>query len=278
MTALKKFGRLPRAFDPRIPKLSLVAVTQPPLPSEINYSAGMAANLGAMLNDTLGDCTCAAVGHAIQVWSFNAGGTTITPPDADIEKLYEEAGGYVPGNPATDNGAVIQTVLTDWLNGPVDGNQLTAFVEIDQRRPANVKRAIWESACVDIGFDVPAFMNMNPGATWDVDPSGDNTIIGGHSVILVGYQSDGTYILESWGDIYFMTPAFMEQFCDEAYMLADKSWVEGTGNTPAGLNILQLEALMQAMREPVDGPHKQHRHHRRQMKKRDLPHLQPVQR
>jgi hypothetical protein len=269
-----KFGRLPRAFDPRIPKLSLVAVTQPPLPSEINYASGMASNLGAMLNDTIGDCTCAAVGHALQVWSFNAAGTMFTPPDKAIEQLYEEAGGYVPGNPATDNGAVIQTVLTDWLNGPVAGNQLIAFVEIDQRRAANIKRGIWEGGAVDIGFDVPAYMNMNPGATWDVDPDADNSIIGGHSVILIGYQTDGTYVLESWGSIYYMTPAFMAKFCDEAYMLADKAWVEGTGNTPAGLNILQLEALMQAMRAPTLN-NKRNRHHRRRWK-HARPRLIPV--
>jgi hypothetical protein len=268
------FGRLPRGNNPKIPKLSLVAVSQPPLPTEVNYSIGMPANLGAMLNDTLGDCTCAAVGHAIQVWSFNVSGTVNTPPDNAIEKLYEEAGGYVPGNPATDNGAVIQTVLSDWLQGAVDGNRLTAFVEIDQRRPANIKRGIWEGGAVDIGFDVPAYMNMNPGATWDVDPQGDNTIIGGHSVILIGYQSDGTYVLESWGSIYYMTPAFMERFCDEAYMLANQAWVETNGSTPAGLNILQLEALMQAMREHTGTP-RRNRHHRRRWK-HTRPHLIPV--
>src|SRR5271155_2585228 len=104
----KKLGRLSRGHDPRIPRMSAVRrkdVPLPPLPESIDYSTGMPSDLGAMLNDELGDCTCAAVGHAIQIWTFNADGASemITPPDSDIEQLYEVAGGYVPGNESTDN-------------------------------------------------------------------------------------------------------------------------------------------------------------------------------
>ena len=69
-----KFGRLHRTYDPRIPHLSALLAGQvpPPPPPSIDWTKGMPANLGMMLNDTLGDCTCAAVYHAIQVWTYNS--------------------------------------------------------------------------------------------------------------------------------------------------------------------------------------------------------------
>lgn len=269
-----KFGRKPRGFDTRIPQMAALRAGQtlPPLPTVVNYASNMPADLGMMLNDALGDCTCAAVGHAIQVWTANAAGESkmLTPPDNDILALYEIAGGYVPGNPNTDQGAMIQTVLTDWLNDPVDGNELAAFVEINQRDTDEIRRSIWECGVADIGFEVPSYMPTSPGSIWDVNQHADQSIIGGHSVDLVGYdRGAGTFTVISWGARYTMTEAFLNKFCDEAYALANQAWVETTGQTPAGLTIAELEALMQSMIWN-GGDRQRHRHlHRNKRRRRD---------
>lgn len=78
-TATFKLGRLARSHDKRIPMLhTLMAgkALEPVVPS-VDYTKGMPSNLGMMKNDTLGDCTCAAFYHAMQVWSFNAGKRSI---------------------------------------------------------------------------------------------------------------------------------------------------------------------------------------------------------
>jgi hypothetical protein len=264
----RKLGRLPRGHDARIPKMVAVRKDSPPLPTSIDYSIGMPSDLGAMLNDSLGDCTCAAVGHAIQIWTFNADGSSkmVTPPDSDIEALYELAGGYVPGNPSTDNGCVEQTVLTDWLNDAVDGNVLTAYVEVDQTDMDEVKRTICECGLIYIGFNVPNYlMNVPAGGTWDVDPHGDNSSAGGHAVVICGYDVNGNMKVQSWGDWYIMTPAFWAANVDECYALANKDWMETTGNSPAGLTIAELETLMQSMKfTPPSGDRRQHRRKKRQ--------------
>jgi hypothetical protein len=268
-----KFGRLPRTFDTRIPQMATLRARQPappPLPPNVEYGSGMPGDLGMMLNDNLGDCVEAAAGHAIQTWSFNADRSMITPPDSAIEKFYEIAGGYVPGNPNTDNGTIIQVALADWLNDPVDNNTLTAFVEVDVVNLAEVKRTIWECGLIYIGFNVPAFLQNNlegAGSVWDVDPSGDNSIFGGHCVVLTGYDATGNMTLISWGSFYTMTPAFWAQFVDECYALANPSWFMATGQTPAGLSLAQLEALMQSLKGGLASPRRRHRHHRR-MKRR----------
>jgi hypothetical protein len=223
----------------------------------------MPADLGMMLNDTLGDCTAAACGHALQVFSHNATPPMVTPTDGQVEALYEATGGYVPGEPNTDNGAVEQVVLQYWLNNPLDSNQLAAFVEIDVKDLADVKRAIWECGVVYIGLTVPAFLqNLEaPGSNWNVSPNADNTIIGGHAVAVVGWDARDNFILISWGAVYTMTPSFWLGFVDEAYALANPAWMEKTGRSPAGLSLGKLEALMASMR--ADPKPQEHRHHRR---------------
>src|SRR5215813_7728047 len=92
----RKLGRTPRSYNPRIPHLSAILAGKqvPPPPPSVNYSGKMPADFGMMMNDTLGDCTCAAFYHAIQVWSFNAKNKEVTEPDKDVEQLYIQACGY----------------------------------------------------------------------------------------------------------------------------------------------------------------------------------------
>jgi hypothetical protein len=237
-----------------------------PIPAEVNYAQGMPSNLGFMLNDVLGDCVEAAAGHAIQLWSFNAARNMVTPPDSDIEAFYELAGGYVPGNPNTDTGTIEQVALKDWLNSPIDGNELAAFVEINQQDLNEVRRSIYECGLVFIGLNVPAYLQSNlevPGSLWDVDPSGDSSIIGGHAVIVTGYDSTGNMPLISWGSAYTMTRAFFEKYVDECYALANPSWMSITGSSPAGMTIEELEKLMNSFIDPQTQKNAQHRHHRR---------------
>ena len=71
-------------------------------------------------------------------------------------------------------------------------------------------------------------------------------IIGGHAVILAGYDDQGARVI-SWGQYYTMTWEFFGKFVDEVYAIADSEWIESTGQTPGGLTLDQLEAQMQAL-------------------------------
>src|ERR1019366_8718512 len=93
-----RLGRHARSYDNRVPHMSalLAGKTLPPIPASKDWTQGMPANLGMMMNDSLGDCTCAAVYHAKQVWTLNASKED-TQPDSSVLSLYEKACGYVPG-------------------------------------------------------------------------------------------------------------------------------------------------------------------------------------
>jgi hypothetical protein len=228
-----------------------------PPPAE-DWTQGMASNLGMMLNDTLGDCTCAAFYHALQVWTYNATGTTVTQPDPDVEKLYVLACGYNPKAGGEGPGGNEQNVLTYILRsgaptGPAGKtvNKLTAFVEVDPRNLDDVKRAIVDCGVAYIGFNVPQYIVPAPPATppavWNVQ-SANAKIAGGHAVVLAGYDAEG-FRLISWGQYYTMTWAFFAKYVDEVYALADPVWIAAKGTTPGGLTLAQLQAQMQALAE-----------------------------
>jgi hypothetical protein len=253
-----KLGRLHRTYDPRVPHLSAMLAGQiltPPPPSADN-TTGMPANLGMMLNDTLGDCTCAAVYHAMQVWSFTAGGKMVTQPDSDVQKLYVLACGYNPRVPGEGPGGNEQHVLSYLLTkgaptGPTGAptHKISAFVEVDPRNTDDVKRTICDCGVAYIGLNVPQSVQppgQPPPAVWQYVPT-DSNIIGGHAVVLAGYDANGARLI-SWGQYYTMTWEFFAHFVDEVYAIADSEWFESTGKTPGGFTLDQLEQQMQALK------------------------------
>src|SRR5487761_2483904 len=76
----------------------------PSAPASCDWSDKI-TQFSMMLNDSLGCCTIAGCGHAVQVWTANTGGI-ITVADSVIEGMYEKWDGYVPGDASTDTGGV----------------------------------------------------------------------------------------------------------------------------------------------------------------------------
>jgi len=253
----RKLGKLPPRVDLRTLKMKKYILPTPPPPA-VYWSKGYPA-WSMMLNDTLGDCTCAAFYHALQVWSYNTTeGAMVTQPDADVEKLYILACGYNPRVGGEGPGGNEQKLLTYILRtgaptGPTGqtANKLTAFVEVDPRNIDDVKRAILNCGVAYIGFNVPQFIVPAPPATppavWNVQTTNTN-IVGGHAVVLAGYNAQGARVI-SWGQYYTMTWAFFSQYVDEVYALADSTWIEAKGTTPGGLTLAELQSQMQALAE-----------------------------
>jgi outer membrane receptor protein involved in Fe transport len=80
---------------------------------------------------------------------------------------------------------------------------------------------------------------------WDVENT-NNAIVGGHAVVLAGYNATGARLI-SWGQYYTMTWSFFAKYVDEVYAIADNTWVEKKGTTPGGLSVAELEVQMKAL-------------------------------
>lgn len=222
-------------------------------PVSVNYLKAMPNNLGMFLNDTLGDCTCAAVYHSLQVWTFMTNTMQIYS-NANVLATYEALCGYNPSDPSTDQGGVEQNVLKGWLTGGVpigpsgDRDVLSAWIEVDPRNINDVKWVINSCGVAYIGFNVPSNImpdNAPPPQVWDVAPNA--TILGGHAVALAGYDSSVVNLI-SWGQKYEMTWPFFQQYTDEIYALVNANWLTYTASTPLGFTLDQLALQMSALK------------------------------
>ena len=256
-----KLGKKPPKVDSRTLRLAkyLTPELAPP-PISVNWF-GNVTSWGMMDNDSLGDCTCAAAGHGVQVATLNnLQMRMVTPPDSTILSLYEKACGYVLGDPSTDQGGVIVDVL-NWVrqNQPWEHKfkhkhpfQLYAYADPNPGDVTHIKQAIQYFATVDIGLALPVTAQSQVGGVWDVvgnpnrDPNSMPGSWGGHSVIVAAYDAD-TLTCITWGALQKMTWNFWKTYVDEAHALLYRAWVQRFDTTfPDGM-LQQLKADLLAV-------------------------------
>jgi hypothetical protein len=230
-----KLGKKPRRYDRRTLRLArYLTPALPPPPPGVTNSEGV-TNWGMMLNDTLGDCTIAGVGHAIQVWTL-AKGNEVTVSDSTVLLYYEQWDGYNPNNPASDQGGVELDVLNDWRQSPngLDGHQLLAFADPDPQDTLHVQQAIRLFGGLYAGLQLP--ISAQTQDVWDVasGPNGQPGSWGGHCVFISDYAAD-TLTCITWGELKKMTWGFWGTYCDEAHALLSTDWQPLAGFDMAAL-------------------------------------------
>jgi len=245
----RKLGKLPPRLDERTLKMAkyLSPALTPP-PAAVYWSKGL-SSWGMMLNDNLGDCTCAAVGHAIQTWRLNLGTSlaAATLPDSDILTAYEQWCGYNPADPSTDQGGVELDVLNDWWSSGIAGDKIMAYADPAPANALHIKQAVWLFGGIYIGFNVPqSAMDQNQlGQPWTV-VANDGGIVGGHAVWCPDYNANGIWCI-TWGQRQFMTWAFWSAYCDESHALLSPDWINSKNMDPSGVDLTQLQADLQGV-------------------------------
>jgi hypothetical protein len=248
-----KLGKKPAKLDPRTLQLAkYFTPSLPSPPSAVDYTMGI-KSFGLMLNDQLGCCTIAAIGHAEQIWSAARGGE-YTLPDAAILQKYEEWCGYNPSDPNSDQGGVEIDVLNDWRQQTIWKHPLTAYADPNPRNLEHVKQAINLFGGVYIGVALPlSAQGLN---IWDAasGPDGVPDSWGGHAIFVPKYRtgSDGkvTFTCVSWGELIDITQDFWMYndpqngpYVDEVHALIAPEFLSlKTGKTPEGFDLTTLLA------------------------------------
>jgi hypothetical protein len=242
MNGPRKFGKHPPKTDARtlrIEKYFTAKLAPPPLRAD--WTRGFRIDYGTMLNDTLGDCTEAKKGHAIQCWTL-CNGRMVTVPDDAVLAAYEADAGYVPGDPATDQGENMLDNLNAWRKNGFGGHALMAYAAINYSSFWSIAQSISLFGLVDIGFQIPqSALDQNAaGKPWDV-VADDGGIQGGHDVIVPAYDLPSqTLTCITWGERQQMTWAFFQKYVDEAYALLSPNWISTRGVDPAGVDLETL--------------------------------------
>jgi hypothetical protein len=243
----KKLGKLEAKFLKGLPAFGKYTTELPAPPLVCKYSTAL-QQLGSMANTDIGDCTCAAVGHAIQVWTSLASSQVVLP-DATIISLYSKFG-YVPGDPNSDNGAAATDVLLYWYKNPVAGHTLDGFASIRPGNRTSIRDAIYLFGICYLGVQLPLTAQ---NGDW-ILPAGQALTgnwargsWGGHAIPACDYDAD-TLTVISWGKLVKVSWNWLDAFCDEAYALLSKDWITKTGNSPPGFDWLALQNDMNSFR------------------------------
>jgi len=160
-------------------------------------------------NDTLGDCTCAALAHGITAFNGLVGAKKIMTPAA-VEKVYFHLTGGI------DSGLEELTVLNYWQSNAVDGEKILAFVKIDPKNHTHVQQAIHIFGGVYVGFQVQqnCLQEFDGKQPWAPGPLTKD----GHAVFAVAYDAAGVTVL-TWGSTQQGTWAWWDECVDEAYAI-----------------------------------------------------------
>jgi hypothetical protein len=160
-------------------------------------------------NDTLGDCTIAALAHADTVYNGIVGKKKIMPKQAAVKLYLQLTGG-------ADSGLDELTVLNYWQSNPVSRDEILAFAKIDEKNHTHVQLAIQLFGGVYLGFQVQqnAVQKFDARQPWTPGPLTPD----GHAVYAVAYDATGVTVL-TWGNTQQATWAWWDECVDEAYAI-----------------------------------------------------------
>jgi hypothetical protein len=251
-----KLGKKPRRIDPRTLQLAKYTAKLASAPLVFDQTAEANPNFGMMLNDQLGDCAIAAVGHLQQIWT-SLTSSEVTATDPAVLAVYEAVGGYVPGDPSTDNGCVMLDVLNYWRKTGIFGNKLGAYAAVNPTSRQEIMDAIYYFGGIYVGLALPETAQTQ--AEWQYvanSPKNKPDSWGGHCVAAARYSFAAALPGETvprtvgcitWGSALEMTFQFLATYCDECYALIDSDWLTGAGESPDGFNLVQLQADLSAI-------------------------------
>jgi hypothetical protein len=160
-------------------------------------------------NNVYGDCTIAAVAHAITVYSGLIGKRKIWPRKSVIKLYFHLTGGI-------DSGLNELDVLNYWRSNKIDRDEIFAYTSIDVRNHTHIKQAIQLFGGVYLGFQVQqnCIEEFNAGQPW-VPGRLTNE---GHAVFAVGYDENELTVL-TWGSTQKATWGWWDECVDEAYAI-----------------------------------------------------------
>lgn len=229
------------------PKLNLADyVEEVKVPAAVHRSH-MEFPWGMLLNDQIGDCGEAMSIHGVEAFHLDA--QTPVPPfgDPEAEREYEDVGGYVPGDPSTDQGTDNQTLVDYWRDtGIKDASGLRHFIEgslfIDPQNRQLAKLAIWEFVVLFRALGLP--ITAQGQTYWrlaDGSLRGDAALgsWGYHDIPYLSYDSRRLRNV-TWGDEYLVDWDFDEAYAVQGLIVITHEQTNLRGVSPSGVNWTKL--------------------------------------
>ncbi|NUQ99547.1 MAG: hypothetical protein HOY79_24335 [Streptomyces sp.] len=242
-------GRLPD--DPDRPHLKVSRILTPELPAapdSVDWLSAVPGEAWGMLgNDQVGDCTVAGVAHKRIGDAFVNQGVRVNVSTTDCLKYYGHFG-YRLGDPATDQGAVCQDVLSYWHKHGFLGEKNLAYARVNVDNHDELKQAIDLFGQIYVGVTISqsAEDQFNSGETWDVVRRSPR--LGGHCITLGSYDKKSLGAV-TWGRVQRLTWRWWDVYGDEAWVAFNPGdFIDPrTGRDRAGLDRATLHGDYNAL-------------------------------
>lgn len=199
-----KLGRIaPRRIQPKLCATKLVDLTSILVPDDTSYrDAASASERDVYMNDQLGDCVPAGLNHLAGLASANAGGSFV-PTASEVLADYMAIGGYVMGNPSTDNGCDEDTAMNYYqTHGWANGTKAVGAIAVDATNWDEVRAMVYLFENVVFGVGLPdEWISPFPstdGFVWDAAPTVPEN---GHCFVAIDLKGgrNGVLVVNSWG-------------------------------------------------------------------------------
>ena len=185
----------------------------PKAPDKIDVPA--VVNWGMLGNDKYGDCTFAGIAHAEMAAAQALGLDEKAPIEQEVVQAYLS---YTGGR---DQGAVEADLLKFWQDNVLFNGKVAAYAPTDIADFDELKSVISSYGVSYIGISVPAPCEQQfaQGQPWALTGTpADNNIMGGHCVVLVGYDEKYFYCI-TWGKIQAIEPTWLQSYMQEAWAI-----------------------------------------------------------
>ena len=211
-------------------------------------------------NNDLSDCTAAGLGNAALALGALDGFQPVVDSGA-VEAFYSATSGYVPGQPATDRGAVLTDVLAyQARTGFNSGAQLLTgpWATVDPYDRNLLALGMETCGVVVLGVALSEADMRRIGQVWDVgvmSTGGDPTPGSAGLHCLLGFDyaglKDGSLLrLATWGGLQPATWQWVEQAIREAHVVVWRSVLATSGVNWSGVSYETLAAETAAFGTP----------------------------
>lgn len=204
-------------------------------------------------NAKAGDCVWATQAHLLNTMQRGVGGEKAVSQFSDKSVLgdYSALTGY-NGTAASDKGTLMSDAAAYWRKtGIADASGkrhlISAYVGMRIRDIDELWQAAFDFGGIALGVQLPksAMDQFSKGQPWTRVQG--SPILGGHAIALVGRNSRGFGVIETWDGLTAADPTWLLDYADEAVAFLSLEYLNARGLNPRGYDQAQLEAKIASL-------------------------------
>lgn len=200
---------------------------------------------GMFANDQYGNCVWAGAAHEHMMWAKAGLRPRFEVTEKEVLAVYSETTGFKPDDESTDNGtdmgaAAAYRRKTGILDSKGQRHKIESYVSIKPGHADMLALATFLTGAVGVGLMLPesAMEQFDAEKPWTLVDK-DGGAAGGHYVTCIGRNSNGDFLVVTWGRIHAMSPAFLARYNDESVAFLSLDYLRGK-LSPEGFDIQAL--------------------------------------